>query len=389
MWMDSSRLSGLFASVLGVVVIGAVAASTASGQGANDAQEPESITLNPGATATTKTVFKQGEKYKVEVSGAVTEVHPKQGDRQMTCVTDAFYQQCTGGPNPGPPSHFSGITVKSKFANGVGLERYSRGGLPPFSSGHSYTLTLDNVDPGTFELRAAAGADPGPGTNVRGSFRVTITPPSTQPTVTLSALERKVEFQPGQAAWEPASAGMKLKQGDKVHTGYRAGVTLTFPDGSTVRVLPMTCWRSIRGTKFSVRYDGTATFVAVTESSVLVTARNGRKVAVPAGKETRSTARSVSAPVAIGHGEKRGGLTAADAGNRLAARLAKGLKRCRFDAVSSRLAPARGGWRGSFVIVGARQGIDDRPKGTAKFRLKGRRVSAANRLAERIARGCP
>lgn len=431
--MDSPRLRGLCASALSVVVIGAATASTAAGPRGNAAQEPESITLTPGETETTKTVFKQGEKYRVQVSGAVTEVYPKQGDQQMTCVTDAFYQRCTGGPNSGPPSRFPGITVKSKFANGAGLERYSSSGLPPFNSGHNYTLTLDNVDPGTFELRAAAGANPGPGTEVRGSFTVTITPPEAL-TVTLGDLARKVEVAFGGGAWEPATGGMKLKKGDKIHTGFKAGVTLTFPDGSTIRVLPMslveiqdlsrgadnrlrvriwlrlgelaakvnrlpgaagdfhvktpTTTASVRGTKFSVLHDGTATIVAVTESSVDVTANNGRRVVVPAGKETRSTAKSVSTPVAIGHGEKRGGFTAAQARKRLAAKLATGLRACKFDVVSSRLAPAKGGWNGSFVIVGARQGIDDKPKGTAKYRLRGKRVSAANPLAKRIARGC-
>ena len=51
--------------------------------------------------------------------------------------------------------------------------------------------------------------------------------------------------------------------------------------------------------------------------------------------------------------EKRGGLTAVQARARLAAKLSKGLKACKFDVVSSRLGPATGGWKGSFVIVGA------------------------------------
>lgn len=257
--------------------------------------------------------------------------------------------------------------------------------------------------------------------------------PEGSPTVTLSDLTGKTEIQFGRGAWQPATPGMKLKQGDRLHTGFRAGMTMTFPDGSTVRVQPMTflsiddfsrgpnglrvrillksgevkaqinrlpgaygdfqvktptTTASIRGTKFSVLHDGTATFVAVTESSVEVTANNGREVVVPAGKQTRSTAKSVSAPVAIGRGEKRGGLTATQARARLASKLAKGIRACRFDVVSSRLGPATGGWTGSFVIVGARQGVDDRPKGTAKYRLKGTKVIATNRLGKRIATGC-
>jgi len=69
-------------------------------------------------------------------------------------------------------------------------------------------------------------------------------------------------------------------------------------------------------------------------------------------------------------------------------RAAKKIAACKFGAVSIRLAPAKGGWRGSLVIVGAAQGIDDKPIGTAKFRLRGKRVLAANALAKKIARSC-
>jgi hypothetical protein len=254
------------------------------------------------------------------------------------------------------------------------------------------------------------------------------------PVVTVAGIERKVEVQRGGGGWEPATPGMRLQKGDKVHTGFKAGVTLTFPDGSTVRLGPMsflafddfsrdagkkirvrlllksgevkaqvmrlpgaygdfqvktpTTTASIRGTKFSVLYDGSATTVAVTESKVLVTAKNGRKRVIPAAKQTSSTAKRVSKAVKIGRGDKRGGVTAVQARERLVANVAKGLKACKFDALSNRLAPAKGGWSGGFVIVGAKQGIDDKPKGTAKFRLEGKKVSAGNALAEKIARSC-
>jgi hypothetical protein len=145
---------------------------------------------------------------------------------------------------------------------------------------------------------------------------------------------------------------------------------------------------SVRGTKFVVFYDGSATVVAVTQSSVAVRANSGRQVVVPAGKEATSTAKRVSKPVKVGHGERRGGVTAETAFDRLGAHLAVGLKRCGFDVVSGQLDPAPGGWSGSFVIVAAGDGVGDKTKGTAIFGLKGTRFRAANDLAKQILAGC-
>jgi hypothetical protein len=254
------------------------------------------------------------------------------------------------------------------------------------------------------------------------------------PKVTIAGVDRKVEVSRNASGWEPATAGMQLANGDRVHTGFKAGVILNYPDGSRLIVGPMTLLQltntavgpeggikarvwlklgevsaqvnrstgargdfevktptttaSVRGTKFSVAYDGSATTVAVTESSVEVTSNSGAKVVVPAGMETRSTARSVSPPVAIGQGFKSGGLSSAQALARLTSKLSAGLSRCKFGVVSNRLAPVAGGWRAQFVIVGAKQGIKAKPKGTARFRLKGRKVSPGNALARRIAQGC-
>ena len=260
-------------------------------------------------------------------------------------------------------------------------------------------------------------------------------PERTGPFVTLGDLRGKVEVALRQGAWQPATPGMKLRQSDKIHTGFKSGATLTFPDGSTVRMEPMslillekfsradaqgfrvrvflklgdvkasvsrlrgshadfevktpTTTTSSRGTKFSVLYTGSSTLVAVTESSVDVTARNGRTVVVPAGMQTDSTAKRVAEPVKIGHGETRGGLSVTQALERLTGKLAKKLKACKFGVTSNRLSPAKRGWNGALVIVGKRQGIDDKPKGTAKFRVRGRKVTARNALARKIRGSCP
>ena len=254
--------------------------------------------------------------------------------------------------------------------------------------------------------------------------------------VTVANPQRKVELQRNESGWEPAAAGVQLRNGDRVHTGFKAGVTLNFPDGSRLHIGPMTLLQirnisrgpggegavfarlllktgevtaqvnrstgargdfqvktptttaSVRGTKFSVAYDGTATTVAVTESSVDVTSNNGATVTVAAGQETRSTATTVAPPVPIGEGFKSGGLSSAKALARVNGKLAGGLTRCKFGVVSNRLAPITGGWSATFVIVRAKQGIAAKPKGTARFRLKGKRLSAGNALARKIAKGC-
>ena len=59
------------------------------------------------------------------------------------------------------------------------------------------------------------------------------------PAVKITGLSRKVEVQRNEGAWEPADASMTLKEGDRIHTGWKAGVTLTFPDGSTAVLKPM------------------------------------------------------------------------------------------------------------------------------------------------------
>jgi hypothetical protein len=226
---------------------------------------------------------------------------------------------------------------------------------------------------------------------------------------------------------------MQLHTGDRVHTGFKAGVTLTFPDGSRLLAGPFTILHiadvgqgpkggvtarlllrtgevtaqvnrstgprvftiitptttaSVRGTTFRIAYDGTATTVAVTDSSVLVTAKGGASRTVSAGTETRSTATTVASPQPIGRGFRSGGVSSARALARLTGRIDAGLRRCRLGVVSSRLAQTRGGWTAGLVIVGSTEGIAARPRGTAQFRLRGLTVSAANGLGRRILRGC-
>lgn len=414
---------------IGLAGVLACAAILATGAAADQAQEPtvratapapEQITLKGGQTVTTKTVFKRTETYTVQVAGALTTPLQSGGDY----VTDAFYGQSPGRS----PTRDGALTGKAGGYNDT-LDRYTTNrNPPPFNPAHTYTIVLDAVENGTMELTARAGA---------GELQITITPPGAAAggeKVTLSNLSRKVEAQLDRGIWQNARNDMKLATGDKIHTGFKAGVTLTFPDGSRLLVGGMTLLEltnvsrgpaggvkvmlrlrlgdvtaqvnrslgargdfeiktptttaSVRGTKFSVAHDGTATTVAVTESSVEVKANNGTSVLVSAGAEVRATAAGLTPPVPIGQGFKSGGLTSAQALTRLESKIAGGLRRCNFTVMSSRLTPVAGGWRGRFVVVRAGQGIDAKPTGTAQFGLKGTRMSAGNALAKRISRGC-
>lgn len=55
----------------------------------------------------------------------------------------------------------------------------------------------------------------------------------------VTKVERKVEVSRNEGAWEPATKGMKLLPGDRIHTGFKAVCGVKFPDGSALEVKPM------------------------------------------------------------------------------------------------------------------------------------------------------
>lgn len=57
--------------------------------------------------------------------------------------------------------------------------------------------------------------------------------------VVVLQLDKKVEVQINEGSWQPATAGLKLSEGDKIHTGFKATCMLGFPDQSVVEVQPM------------------------------------------------------------------------------------------------------------------------------------------------------
>jgi Ca2+-binding RTX toxin-like protein len=164
------------------VALAVLAGGTAPPPARSAAPAPETITLAPGQKVTTTTVFRPAPAtYTVTVSGTIVETNPPFGPKvpPVVCTYDAFYQQCTGGPNPpGPPSATNpGLTARSATLNSS-LDIFTRSrARPAFSSGHSYTIRLDKVDAGTLLLEAWPRGSQGPGVTHTGSLTVQITAP--------------------------------------------------------------------------------------------------------------------------------------------------------------------------------------------------------------------
>jgi hypothetical protein len=383
--------------------------------------------------------LKAGTEYTVTVAGT-----RQWSDNGRGHQSDAFY--CFEDPSKSQcgavPSEELTIHVVSRAGKLTALSKHFAGGkAPPYSPSHTYTGTFTPDADGPLELTTAITCGGPPRQCTGPGFTVTIHGTADNPSactgdhcVTVSGVTRKVEVSRNEGSWEPAIDGMKLSSGDRIHTGFKAGVTLTFVDGSTVAIKQMsllqlesvsrstdgvlhvrghlrlgevaaevnrssgsaadfniktpTSTASIRGTKLTVFYDGIATLVAVTEGTVHVAPNTGAAVDVAAGSQVSATAHGVSAPVPIGTGEKRGGLTAGKALALINSKITAGLRACKFDVVSNRLAPSAGGWSAQYVIVGSTQGVGDKPKGTARFRLKGKKLSGGNALGKKILKRC-
>jgi hypothetical protein len=237
----------------------------------------------------------------------------------------------------------------------------------------------------------------------------------------------KVEIQRNGGPWEPAVDGHELQQGDRIHSGWKGSVTATFPDGSNLAVEPMalvafeqvvyngaesrsrillrlgevraqvqkmagaagdfrvrtpTTTASVRGTAFSVFYDGSSTIVSVTLDSVTVTPTSGTPVVVQAGTEAASTATTVSLPVPIGQaGAPKGSVGPAKAIMLFTGATARQFARCKAQPYSVSLKPVNKGWQATAKLIGSL-------KGNGVWTIRGKKVAPTNALARRIATGC-
>jgi hypothetical protein len=409
-----------------------------------------SFHLPPSGRADSNVKLKGGQVYKMTISGTrKNENIIRQGDFDLTDAFWCFQSDASRGCPPAVPAPVSRNSIfvgtreavqtahKPLQAFVVGeqpVPGFPANRAPTYAASHEYTFQFRPEASGTLVMSTNVNCGASPQKCSGAGFDVKVFGEAAGDRVTLSSVNRKVEVSRNESGWESAANGMELGNGDRVHTGFKAGVTVNFPDGSRLFVNDMTLLEitevgkgpeggirarlllktgevkaqvnrstgargdfnvktptstaSVRGTKFSVAYDGTATTVAVTESSVTVTANGGASIIVPAGMETRSTASSVTPVAPIGKGFKSGGLSSRDALARVSSKLTAGLKRCKLSVVSNRLAPVTGGWSAQLVIIRAGQGIESKPRGTARFQIKGTRVSSGNSLAKRIAGGC-
>jgi FecR protein len=336
---------------------------------------------------------------------------------------------CLGAPGEPPPSDNPGIAYYAATYT------WSGGGLMMGctslrSSGHDLLLYASGEIRGDFNFATVSGEErlggvwgDQPGFQWQTSLRR-----GAGIFATLSGLHRTVEVQVQGGTWQPAAAGMRIRSGDRIHTGFRASVRVTLPDGSTLDVGPMsllsieslglaangtlegsvflrlgetkaqinrvrgnaadfvvktpTSAASIRGTKLDVLYDGSKTLVAVTSGSVSVDPKKGKAVLVKAGHEVFGDSRSAGRVVGLGKaGTPAGSVGPKKALSLIASFLKKGVAGCKVEPYSTKLRVAKGGWRATLKIVGALSG-------SATLRISGRKVSASNKLAKRVRAGC-
>lgn len=412
-----------------------VPAAPASGQSL-----PETLTVGASAEVSGNVALKAGVDYELTVSGEM-KVSVDLGANSYARLWDAFWCFRSEGNDTqcSTPNHDDNGPLRVRTSGDVPgaystVAAYAnpRHTYPPYSAQHGYTVVFTPFKDGTLGLSTKQHCSQSQQTSCSGQFTVTVAEAEGDGVV-VSGLSRKVEVQRNFSGWEPATEGMKLKAGDGIHTGFKAGVRLTFPDGSIVDVRPLslvvieeilrdpggkyrirvnlqtgevkaqvnrvtgsrsdfifktvTSTASIRGTVLTVTANPRSTTVAVTEGSVEVALNSGAAATVTAGDEIRATATRLTKPVRIGS-VRHGGLSERAARALLSRRVARGLTRCRFEGLSSALSPARGGWRATLVLVGRRAEPDAKPKGTAVFAVSAGRVRARNPIARRVLAGC-
>ena len=150
-----------------------------------------------------------------------------------------------------------------------------------------------------------------------------------------------------------------------------------------------TATTSVRGTVFSVSADPVAKAgtVSVREGLVAVDpVRAGlRTVLVPAGKEVEVTATAITKLSAPGKAGARGGTSRVVARRLVLAELRRAPARCRLRTPRSQTVastePARKGWLVAVSVSG-------KVSGRSTWSVRGKRVTAVNRTAKRVARGC-
>ena len=269
-------------------------------------------------------------------------------------------------------------------------------------------------------------------------------PPSGNSDGTLGAIRGKVEVQLGGGGWQPATTSIRLKPGDRVHTGWKGSVVISLR-GAKIEVGPMTLvviqggsdgeatgilkfgyikekpltldeylkWihyplfplskiifrhgyrplarhllgRSATLPVFAVLYDAAAgaTLVSVTRGSLVLDPDGPglSTVTVGAGSEVEITRTTESSVAPIGKaGAPPGSVDRVRAREVVLAAAAAGSTRCGAQATGVRLTRLTLGWTVALQFAG-------RVSGSAVWTIRGTRVAPANPLAAEIAAGCP
>ena len=234
--------------------------------------------------------------------------------------------------------------------------------------------------------------------------------------------------------WCPVTQGTGLKQGDEISLDPDGEATLAFADNSTVtlrgfptqlkiasffteggvvrteillkngevaakvhkseatksdfRIKTPTGTTSRRGTTFKVFHDpgSNTTLTSVTEGVAIVNPKKAglKTVEVRAGKEIEVGSRSTTKVVRIGNAGARNGNNRRDALARVRAVIARGDDPCGSTTPRKgafEIKPAEKGWAVSVKLIGEH-------RGTSKWRVAGRKVTARNALARQLKKRC-
>jgi hypothetical protein len=436
------------ASMVGGLVLWLVvfAGSGASARPATRAASPELLdTLTTSATQNAPTVgtvsLEAGTQYTLVVSGTMTRSSSSGSYAYdaLYCITNTVQSY---GCMLSPPNRdrTPAIVVGTDTGHLGTIDAFEQPGSAPtcsincpgpqgYNANNVYTVPFYPPTTGPLQAGWVGAFVPGQFQEFdSGTITIRI---YREPGARISALTgKKVEVQVAGGPWQPATAGMTLHVGDRIHSGWKSSAMLTFPDGSTMEIDPMalvsleklkpnlgyrgfrvrvllrlgevgaqvqkiagaasdfevrtpTLTTSSRGTIWSVLYDGSATIVSVHTDKVAVTPNRGSTVVVPAGREVAGTATSVGPLMPIGKaGVPPGSVGPARAVALLSEAIANGVATCNVSPYGTGLKPTAHGWNAIVAIVGS-------PSGNASWTIAGTRVRPVNKLAKRIAAGCP
>ena len=383
----------------------------------------ETVVMPPGTERTSTIDLDTGTDYHGEFSGTITVVNDFGDDQTQTLGFDAFWW-FSDSRNPGhEPTVVSDPRSRPFDYSGMLIHDVST-----YQPGHVYRFRFRPQTPRVV-LSSSAFCGVSPGRTCGGpgiTLKIYDGPIPDADFATLVSVKRKVEVSLDRGGFEPARAGMRLRAGDQIHTGFGAAATLRFPGGSEVTLEPMSLVRlddiasatgtarlfldvgkiaaevnritgaksdfevktptttcSVRGTVFEVTYDTLAesTLVAVRKGVVDVTPLFGEAVEVRAGREVESTGVAASAPVKRGTaGRPPGGVTRAKAIGLVLRRVARAAKSCGLDPLDTSAGAVLDGetWRVSVTTT----------RGPSQWTVIRRKVVAADGTADELRSRC-